>query len=708
MIRKVCPYSYICCKHLKLIWCAVVGWLGNGGKSKGSSQHHASLRNLRSDDACQFLLENSKFTQWYHGTGPRQLAILGAMGSGKTVAMSFLIDELRRRNQHQLPQPKVCFHYCRDDGTGEAVHVLSSLILSLLQQLPGLKKGFVEWYQQATSSGIDPATDFKTLEEWLANTLQTLDRPLIFTIDGLDECDKQSRNRLLQSLRNLTRETPRLKILLSSRPDPAIMKQLRGVSTICVPSDDATRDRLIVKKTVETRLTDLPEQVKALTIEELSRLAQGSAIWTKMTVELIEIRKISALGPLRAFLKELPQPERLSELYANLFSRYTGDDPENQKLAIAALEILAVARRPLSILELGWAASLGTATDAVTRVGALAELADPLRILNLIRPFVVPVYDRDMTKRQVKLVHQSVKEFIVQQWAAPEHAQPQQRIERLEARLLNICIRYLLLPEMGNEDLFSDVLLAIGELPHGSDLFTDDDQPNEYDHYCSWEAWEEDMIHYDPVARGFGEFFVYASCYWTEHLGAVSTETLLPSLDDIELVCQAGSKRLQNWILQNCRPDCAIKPRFPFDPSLYDPLSIVSLYGSEALLQRMLDRADVGNTDRYLPDAAMAAADQILQFGDLSRLELLWRSKLGPQIRNRTFAKLAVKQWSMRPFDKQRSRWDVVFGLIDGMFDLMVKEGWDGELLRAATQTGCTPMVQLLSDKVQQISEASH
>jgi Cdc6-like AAA superfamily ATPase len=103
------------------------------------------LQDLRNDEACEFLLSHPNFTTWYHASDSQHLAILGEMGGGKTIAMAFLVDELNLRNEHQLPRPKVCYYYCRDDETGQAVHIFSALILALLEQLSGLKKTFYEW-----------------------------------------------------------------------------------------------------------------------------------------------------------------------------------------------------------------------------------------------------------------------------------------------------------------------------------------------------------------------------------------------------------------------------------------------------------------------------------------------------------------------------------------------------------------------------------
>jgi len=58
---------------------------------------------------------------WYQATDSQQLVVLGNTGYGKTVAIAFLIDELRRRSENQLPQPKICYHYCQNDETGQAI-----------------------------------------------------------------------------------------------------------------------------------------------------------------------------------------------------------------------------------------------------------------------------------------------------------------------------------------------------------------------------------------------------------------------------------------------------------------------------------------------------------------------------------------------------------------------------------------------------------
>jgi hypothetical protein len=74
---------------------------------------------------------------------------------------------------------------------------------------------------------------------------------------------------------------------------------------------------------------------------------------------------------------------------------------------------------------------------------------------------------------------------------------------------------------------------------------------------------------------------------------------------------------------------------------------------------------------------------------------------IGHQIQNKAFFKLAVNQWSRRPYDKDRSHWDTVFGLVNDLLDVMVSEGWANEVFRLAKRTGCVPMVRVLTDAAQ-------
>jgi hypothetical protein len=184
-----------------------------------------------------------------------------------------------------------------------------------------------------------------------------------------------------------------------------------------------------------------------------------------------------------------------------------------------------------------------------------------------------------------------------------------------------------------------------------------------------------------------------AGVFWRYHRSTFSKPSKHKDL------CRARSTRLSNWTEQNCRPDCAINPRFPFDGNLYDPLSITSLYGSETMLRYMLENSGFGK-EKYFENPAKMAADQILQWGDVSRLRiLLLDPKMGRQLQNIEFFRLIIKNW-MHP-QPNRPHWDLVFDLVNDVSDQLVQEQWGNELLCIAAGVGCMPMVQRLMTNAQ-------
>ena len=372
------------------------------------------------------------------------------------------------------------------------------------------------------------------------------------------------------------------------------------------------------------------------------------------------------------------------------------------RVATAALKIVAVASRPLSILELSWAATLGVAGPEVTTVSALAQLVDHQRLLSLIRPFLFEIDPSNLKMRQVLLAHESFRKFIVDHSSIEQqtktHSAPKKRLttrepaESLQSYMLDICVRYLLLDEIDELDLFSEKQVALQHLPLTSSH--DDEGSTDYDVNCTWEVWEKDMVRYDPAERGFGEFFVYASSYWVHHYGKVTSGPRLPDLACIESLCKASSTRLHNWIEQNRRPDCAINPRQDFDSSLYDPLSITALYGSEAMLCRVLRDADLGS-EAYVSQPVKAATIQLLRWGDLSRLKtLLMEIRAKDQIPIIDFFQIVIKQWNT--YKIQRDSWDLAFDILGSVLHWLIRDQLGNELLCIAARGGCMPLVQRL------------
>ena len=123
-----------------------------------------------------------------------------------------------------------------------------------------------------------------------------------------------------------------------------------------------------------------------------------------------------------------------------------------------------MARRPLSLLELSWAVELGSPTSPPKSIETLAKYSDEMQIFKLLQPFLGPVRIADVKTLQVKLVHQSLKELILQseltKWrdaAIGEGHQSrlsqQQRRKELEGALLRLSVQYLLFDDFNELDI---------------------------------------------------------------------------------------------------------------------------------------------------------------------------------------------------------------------------------------------------------------
>lgn len=685
-------------------------------KDKHRSEFHSELRGLRASDACKWIVADPKFIEWYNASTSSQLVVVGHMGCGKTVITAHLIEELIQGNKHKLPRPFLCYHYCINDERGKTLYIYSSLILQLLDQQPGFKVEFDKWYDRTRKSDLlDPAQSSADLGRFLGTCVEGLDRELFVVVDGLDECDSESQNELVTLLDSLSNKAQRLKVFFSSRPQEGIKSLLPGATQIrWNPTKE--RDAIIVQHTVKKCLRESSPAIQSLVTETLSELAQGSAIWVRLTIELIQKRKIKALGPMKRLLADIPPPAALSQLYAKLFTHETEDDPANKEFATSALEILAVAQRPLSILELGWAIALSDSFAEAPTVEQLKEYVDEGRALSLLQPFLLQVDSKDLKKRQVRLVHQSLKELILRDapsdWGRSNNTTDelqtnkqriQQRRSKLEASLLRVCVRYLLFDEFNQNNLFSEDHETVQSLEEMPQLASFGDSSEDGDQVVPFIATqglrneqEAKAIYYDPADRGFGEFYVYASCFWLDHFRESPPE-LLPNMSDIVKLCKANSKGLQNWIGQNCRPDCTITPKFDYKYYSLDPLTVVSVYGPQLALERLLedDKIDLSGKE-FLFDSVKQTIEQVIQWGDISRLSMLFRnSRVGPKVRNIGIFHQIMTQWASS--DQNSRPWETCFDLVfDICDDVLVREKWGNELLCLAASYGCLPMVERL------------
>lgn len=384
-----------------------------------------------------------------------------------------------------------------------------------------------------------------------------------------------------------------------------------------------------------------------------------------------------------------------------------------------------MARRPLSLLELSWAVELGSPTSPPKSIETLAKYSDEMQIFKLLQPFLGPVRIADVKTLQVKLVHQSLKELILQseltKWrdaAIGEGHQSrlsqQQRRKELEGALLRLSVQYLLFDEFNELDIFSSqqrTAEVLHELP-GFGVFDDSesnssnesnaDEPNSHmtnDNIVignDTEGTGKSLVPgtFDPCRRGFGEFYAYAACFWLDHFKGASTESLA-LLDHIANLCRPGTTTLENWVTMHCRPECTIAPKFKFavEHQFLDPLVVVFLDGPREAVDKFLSDYEcyeyVGKESHFI------VAGRLIHQGSADRLDpLLLHPKLGADLR--TISRLEDMMYRWTAYVPEREAWEKLFQVILPVF---ISENSANDILCAACRSGCLAVVQMLFEE---------
>ncbi|KAK8018536.1 hypothetical protein PG991_007726 [Apiospora marii] len=713
--------------HTSIISNEVKQWLGFD-KILSRDRFHTGAEGVRNDDACEWLLQDQTFRKWYTDRGSAQLVLVGEMGCGKTVLTTFVTKKMLLRGDHQIPRSLVCYHYCRDDESGNAVYIAQSLVLQLIHQhAKPLEKQFHDWYKATyTHNKPVPTTDLDALLGYFYESVKEIgeNREVVVILDGLDECDAKIAS-FVDKFRKLSDEVPHFKVMYSTRPHTRILNLLSHAPQLSINSKlnrsrDETLARHLVKK-LEPKLGDEQEgkELMDLLVAHLAQSAQGSAIWIRVMVDLVNDQDI-------VDIVQCQQP-------ATPEAKLTTFPIKLIATASRALEILAVSRRPLSIDELAYAVALTGFEEPPTSLPTIEAKLARNRLKQLIEPFVTQYKPEEPTLPQIKLLHRSLQEFILRHspsdWTNVHLQTPlleyestgvmQRRRESMERHMFQLCATYLLLDEIGNHSLLSQDEVGFNAISGISDdLFGTDSFTNESAKFS--EVRPDRDATFDPVALSMGPFFVYAACYWLEYLSKLVDPT--PEMvEQIIRLMEPGSARLRNWGDQYCRPECTFATKFEFAAEQLDPLSIVAFHGSDDIFRAMLTQAErfagpeFQPTENFVNKRMLGSDDSqtttvfrtaMMKFvrGDATRLRVLFLDdRTGPDLRVFGFFRGLINAW--RRFDRAETpdrRWSDLFDLVQYASGDMVRDAWANWLLCEAARSGCIGVMQRLFD------EASH
>jgi hypothetical protein len=145
------------------------------------------------------------------------------IGKGKTVTSGFAVRSLQREPGITL----YVFLTYRDEEHSNPLKVFQSLIFQLLHENKALRpcvhEAYLSQYRQLTG-------DREFVKNLFCNLLQDSGQTYII-VDGLDEVQEMHRGYLLKSLLNMLKMCNNVKLLLSSRPERSISRELVRAAT---------------------------------------------------------------------------------------------------------------------------------------------------------------------------------------------------------------------------------------------------------------------------------------------------------------------------------------------------------------------------------------------------------------------------------------------------------------------------------------------
>ena len=292
------------------------------------------------------ILEKVKLWLEDRSSENRVLVLSGNAGMGKSVIAAVVC-----KTMDQDGRLAGC-HFCQHNkARGRKPQVmLQSLARKLCDVLPKYKNVLAE--KLSGNLGVDINSVevgelFELLFEEPLSSVGDPGRNFLLVIDGLDECEYQSRNELLDVIANHFSTLPVwLRFFVTTRPEINIADRLQKFNPIQLEQDDEENVEDI-RLFLERQLQFSCQEV----INELTRKADGHILFAFLMVRFIE-ENVSRLDPeeLRKML-----PSGVSDVYKSYFDRMEKELKNIEELTISADQLLsflsavAAAREPLPL-----------------------------------------------------------------------------------------------------------------------------------------------------------------------------------------------------------------------------------------------------------------------------------------------------------------------------------------------------------------------
>ncbi|PVH92326.1 hypothetical protein DM02DRAFT_605485 [Periconia macrospinosa] len=359
-----------------------------------------ALKGRRVDGTCEWLIQHPHYQAWFADADHPLLWISGGPGKGKTMLAIYITEVLQP--VVDAADNVLLYYFCsnRDKNRNTALTIMRGILHQWIDLHPHLAKDIKNSFEGTETSKYTISSFVSLWRVFLTLLQQSTSSQVVCVLDGLDECEKESLRQLLEAVENYLSKSgekakPRLKFIILSRPQPAVLESKLGqYQQIQLDTSDTEIshdvERYIFAKVAELASEqNLPQEMVAQVRQTLLAGADGTFLWVGFVANELQGRSWSKIDEV---LRNVPKG--LGGIYQRLLQQI-GD----KEALVPILQWVVLAARPLTLEELTVAAGIKTAgTLAATQV-----TKNRLRFGGLLVKVEGDV---------VNLVHESAKEFF--------------------------------------------------------------------------------------------------------------------------------------------------------------------------------------------------------------------------------------------------------------------------------------------------------
>lgn len=359
-----------------------------------------ALKGRRVDGTCEWLIQHPSYQEWLADANLPLLWISGGPGKGKTMLAIYITEVLQP--VADAGENVLLYYFCsnRDKNRNTALTIMRGIIHQWIDLHPHLAQYIKNSFEGTETTKYTVSSFVSLWRVFLTLLRQSGSSQVVCVLDGLDECEKESLRHLLDAVGNYLsnsreKSKPRLKLILLSRPQPAISENKLGQYRQIKLDDSDTEISHDVERYIFAKVTELAseqnlsEEMAAQVQQALMAGADNTFLWVGFVANELQGR---SWGEINEILHRVPKG--LGGVYQRLLQQI--DDKE---ALVPIIQWIVLAARPLTVDELSVATGIKTSgTFPATEV-----IKNRLRFCGLLVKIEGDV---------VNLVHGSAKEFF--------------------------------------------------------------------------------------------------------------------------------------------------------------------------------------------------------------------------------------------------------------------------------------------------------